>query len=206
MIASRSAADLVYTFDQDEFRVAPHQSINIDVYLSQNDPTGDPVDLRTDGLFSGGVRVVFSENPPTEPATISSLLDITPNPLFDDNLLGEELFLEPGVSVGFVDGVADAFSPLKGTRILLGSLRFTAGGRPGDITTLIATDLRPTDDTIAGDPNFTALDDLIRDGLAKITVAAVPEPSSAIFLAIVSCAITLKVMFKKRLAVQVVRK
>ncbi|MCA9066739.1 MAG: PEP-CTERM sorting domain-containing protein, partial [Planctomycetaceae bacterium] len=135
--------------------------------------------------LSGSVRVFFDEAPvPTDPAQVFALSDITPNPLFDDSLLGATIDLDPGVSAGFVDNVDDVFFPLLGDTILLGSFTFTAGNVDGQITNLRATDFDLLfDDTFAGD--LTVLDGSISDGFATITVssaAAVPEPSNFLLI------------------------
>ena len=178
LTAQAQAASYIYEFDQDNYGVLPGQTVDVKVFLTQNDP--NPIDLTVDGLFSGGVRVIFGDNAPSDPAVVTSLSDITPNPAFDDTLLGEELFLEPGQSAALIDGVDDISAPLTGTSILLGTFRFTAGDIPSEVTNLRADDVRPDPftDTLAGDfPTLTSLDESISPGFATITV--IPAPTAA---------------------------
>ena len=178
--AAHSNAGFVYSFGQSNYNVAANGTVDVEIYLLQSNPVGDPVDLSVDGLQSGGVNVFFDNMPPSQPAFVNSLADIVPNPQFDDTLFGEELFLTSGSSAGFVDGVNT--TPLTGNSIFLGTISFTAGGVVGEVTHLLATDLRAQDDIIAGDAFFTPLDSLVGNGSATITVTAVPEPSSALLL------------------------
>ncbi|MEM7311515.1 MAG: hypothetical protein AAF497_00045, partial [Planctomycetota bacterium] len=122
LLAESATAGLTFTFDQSNYEVAPNATVQVQIYLEQTDAAGDPADLTVDGLVSGGVRVLFDENPPTDRAEVLNEFDITPNVDFDDTLLGPELELLPGTSAAFVDGVDDFFSPLTGTRILLGTM------------------------------------------------------------------------------------
>lgn len=180
---SKTSADIIYTFDQSSYTVAPGGTLDVQVFLQQN---GADTILTDEGLLSGGVRVFFDKAPvPTDPAQALALSDITPNPLLDDTLLGATLDLDSGASAGFVDSVDDIFSPLFGDSILLGTFTFTAGSVDGEVTSLRATDFDLLfDDTVAGD--FSALDTSINDGFATITVssAAVPEPSSFALLGV----------------------
>ncbi|QDV47457.1 hypothetical protein Enr13x_73660 [Stieleria neptunia] len=180
-VSPTASAGLIFTFDQANYIVQPGATVETQIFLTQTNP--DTV-LTTDGLFSGGVRVFFNDTPPTDPATVLSLADIQPSAAFDDLLLGPDLSLDPGISAGFVDSVADPFAPITGNSLLLGTLTFTAGNVPGEVTYLRATDFDPfTDDLISG--WGIALDAQITDGFATITTSAitnstVPEPSSAL--------------------------
>ncbi len=182
MLTSPSAsAALIFSFDQANYVVQPGATVETQIFLTQTNP--DTV-LTTDGLFTGGVRVFFNDTPPTDPATVGSLADIQPSAAFDDMLLGPDLSLDPGISAGFVDSVAGPFAPIFGNSILLGTLTFTAGSVPGEVTNLRATDFDPsTADLVSG--WGMELDALTTDGFATITTSAitnssVPEPSSAV--------------------------
>jgi hypothetical protein len=186
---NQASADFVYVFDQFDYRVKPNQEFDVRVFLEQTDPTdSDPVNLSTDGLISASVEVNFSNSTGSDPAEVLALSDIIPNPQFDDTGIGAEFELNPGVSAGFADGVQDVNDPLTGSNILLGTFRFTAGGTLGEVTSLVATDLRPLQDTVAGDEDRTALDDTgvgILNGDARVTV--VPEPGA--WMALAACCV-----------------
>ncbi|MEM1165513.1 MAG: hypothetical protein AAGI30_04405 [Planctomycetota bacterium] len=174
-------ADLFFEFDQANYEVLPGQTVDVRVLLSQVGPIdADPADLTVDGLFSGGVRVFFNITPPSDPAVVASLDDITPNRAFDDTLLGEELFLDPGQSAALIDSIDDIFAPLTGTNILLGTFRFTAGDVVGEVTNLRADDVvgGTFTENVSGGADFAALDDFIAPGFATITV--VPAPGACV--------------------------
>lgn len=93
-----AVAGLVLEFGEDDYVVSPNQIVEVDVFLVQDDPTGDPVDLSVDGLISAGISVFFDTTPPSDPATVPDLPSIMPDPAFNDTTLAAELFLDPGVS------------------------------------------------------------------------------------------------------------
>ena len=190
-MSSQAQADIVYQFDATNYSVAPGATVDVEVFIVQTgNTTNDPVDLSTDGLESAAVRVFFDGNPPTDRAEVLSTGNITFNPQFDDIAL-EQSDVMPGISAGIADSIFVS-NPVTGTNILVGTFTFTAGLVPGEVTNLRATDFGDFDDTIAGDANFTALDDIIVDGVATITVTAIPEPGSMIFLAGIGLVIGLR--------------
>ena len=191
-MSSQAQADIVYQFDATNYSVAPGATVDVEVFIVQTgNTTNDPVDLSTDGLESAAVRVFFDGNPPTDRAEVLSTGNITFNPQFDDIAL-EQSDVMPGISAGLADSINFTANPVTGTNILVGTFTFTAGLVPGEVTNLRATDFGDFDDTIAGDANFTALDDIIVDGVATITVTAIPEPGSMIFLAGIGLVIGLR--------------
>lgn len=179
---STAEADFLFGFGQDEYVVQQNAQVDVEVFLLQSDPAGDEVDLTVDGIVSAGVDLLFESLTATRPAFVDSESSITPNPQFDDMLLGQELFFQPGRSAGFADGIDDILAPITGSRILLGTIRFTAGGVVGEVTNLTAQDLRAGEDIIAGDMNLTSLDALVAPGNSSIRVSAVPEPSSLMLM------------------------
>ena len=182
-MSSQAQADIVYQFDATNYSVAPGATVDVEVFIVQTgNTTNDPVDLSTDGLESAAVRVFFDGNPPTDRAEVLSTGNITFNPQFDDIAL-EQSDVMPGISAGLADSIFVS-NPVTGTNILVGTFTFTAGLVPGEVTNLRATDFGVLDDTIAGDANLTPLDDIIVDGVATITVTAIPEPGSMIFAGI----------------------
>ena len=182
-MSSQAQADIVYQFDATNYSVAPGATVDVEVFIVQTgNTTNDPVDLSTDGLESAAVRVFFDGNPPTDRAEVLSTGNITFNPQFDDIAL-EQSDVMPGISAGLADSIFVS-NPVTGTNILVGTFTFTAGLVPGEVTNLRATDFGDFDDTIAGDANLTPLDDIIVDGVATITVTAIPEPGSMIFAGI----------------------
>ena len=182
-MSSQAQADIVYQFDATNYSVAPGATVDVEVFIVQTgNTTNDPVDLSTDGLESAAVRVFFDGNPPTDRAEVLSTGNITFNPQFGDSAL-QESDVMPGISAGLADSIFVS-NPVTGTNILVGTFTFTAGLVPGEVTNLRATDFGDFDDTIAGDANFTPLDDIIVDGVATITVTAIPEPGSMIFAGI----------------------
>lgn len=184
-ICCLATADLVYAFDQDNYDVAVGETVAVDIFLAQREPTSDdPIDLTVDGLISGGVRVFFNDNAPEDPAQVLSAEDVVPNPLFDDTFVGLTLDLVPRESVGFADGVET--TPLRGERILLGTVQFTAGNTIGAVTHLRAERFSMRENSLAGDLAATSLDGITNSGFATITVTAVPEPSPVILLAMVA--------------------
>ena len=190
-MSSQAQADIVYQFDATNYSVAPGATVDVEVFIVQTgNTTNDPVDLSTDGLESAGVRVFFDGNPPTDRAEVLSTGNITFNPQFGDSAL-EQSDVMPGISAGLADSIFVA-NPVTGTNILVGTFTFTAGLVPGEVTNLRATDFGDFDDTIAGDANLTPLDDIIVDGVATITVTAIPEPGSMIFLAGIGLVIGLR--------------
>ena len=183
-MSSQAQADIVYQFDATNYSVAPGATVDVEVFIVQTgNTTNDPVDLSTDGLESAAVRVFFDGNPPTDRAEVLSTGNITFNPQFGDSAL-QESDVMPGISAGLADSIDFVANPVTGTNILVGTFTFTAGLVPGEVTNLRATDFGDFDDTIAGDANFTPLDDIIVDGVATITVTAIPEPGSMIFAGI----------------------
>ena len=183
-MSSQAQADIVYQFDATNYSVAPGATVDVEVFIVQTgNTTNDPVDLSTDGLESAAVRVFFDGNPPTDRAEVLSTGNITFNPQFGDSAL-QESDVMPGISAGLADSIDFVANPVTGTNILVGTFTFTAGLVPGEVTNLRATDFGVLDDTIAGDANFTSLDDIIVDGVATITVTAIPEPGSMIFAGI----------------------
>ena len=191
-MSSQAQADIVYQFDATNYSVAPGATVDVEVFIVQTgNTTNDPVDLSTDGLESAAVRVFFDGNPPTDRAEVLSTGNITFNPQFDDIAL-EQSDVVPGISAGLADSINFVANPVTGTNILVGTFTFTAGLVPGEVTNLRATDFGDFDDTIAGDANLTALDDIIVDGVATITVTAIPEPGSMIFLAGIGLVIGLR--------------
>ena len=191
-MSSQAQADIVYQFDATNYSVAPGATVDVEVFIVQTgNTTNDPVDLSTDGLESAAVRVFFDGNPPTDRAEVLSTGNITFNPQFDDSTL-QESDVMPGISAGLADSINFVANPVTGTNILVGTFTFTAGLVPGEVTNLRATDFGDFDDTIAGDANLTALDDIIVDGVATITVTAIPEPGSMIFLAGIGLVIGLR--------------
>ena len=191
-MSSQAQADIVYQFDATNYSVAPGATVDVEVFIVQTgNTTNDPVDLSTDGLESAAVRVFFDGNPPTDRAEVLSTGNITFNPQFGDSAL-EQSDVMPGISAGLADSINFVANPVTGTNILVGTFTFTAGLVPGEVTNLRATDFGDFDDTIAGDANLTALDDIIVDGVATITVTAIPEPGSMIFLAGIGLVIGLR--------------
>lgn len=191
-MSSQAQADIVYQFDATNYSVAPGATVDVEVFIVQTgNTTNDPVDLSTDGLESAAVRVFFDGNPPTDRAEVLSTGNITFNPQFGDSAL-QESDVMPGISAGLADSIDFVANPVTGTNILVGTFTFTAGLVPGEVTNLRATDFGVLDDTIAGDANFTSLDDIIVDGVATITVTAIPEPGSMIFLAGIGLVIGLR--------------
>ena len=191
-MSSQAQADIVYQFDATNYSVAPGATVDVEVFIVQTgNTTNDPVDLSTDGLESAAVRVFFDGNPPTDRAEVLSTGNITFNPQFGDSAL-QESDVMPGISAGLADSIDFVANPVTGTNILVGTFTFTAGLVPGEVTNLRATDFGDFDDTIAGDANLTALDDIIVDGVATITVTAIPEPGSMIFLAGIGLVIGLR--------------
>lgn len=187
--SSRAQADLVYFFDQSNYDVAPDGTVDVQLFITQ---TGSTDVLTTEGLDSIGGRVFFNDpTVPSDPAVVLAASDIIPNIAFDDDSL-EIRDLVPGVSAGIEDSI-DFFagtSGVKGTSILVGTFRFTAGSVLGEVTNLRGTDFDPTpgNDSIVSYDTLTGLDNLLGgDAIATITVSTIPEPSSfLIFLSALS--------------------
>ncbi|MCA9064757.1 MAG: hypothetical protein KDA96_16915 [Planctomycetaceae bacterium] len=172
-------ADLIYEFGQSEYHVAPNSTIDVDLFLTQ---TGITDVLTTEGLDSIGGRVYFNDPPvPTDPAVVLATIDIITSTAFDDDLF-ENKDLVAGVSAGVEDSIDfnAGTGAVKGSRILVGTFRFTAGSVLGEVTNLRGTDfdLTPGRDSIVSFDTLTGLDSLLGpDARATITVSAVPEPS-----------------------------
>lgn len=175
-----------YAFGQDTYNVSPGEAFNVDVFLQETVTGGDTSRLATEGLDGAGVQVRFDVPPtPSSPAQILSVPDILPyTAAFDDPLL---LFtdLAPGSYAEFTEfvDIFNASPPVFGTqvapdtyRVFLGSFRFTAGLVPGEATTIRASDVPGTDDTITD--TGVVLDGVIQSADATIRVNAVPEPST----------------------------
>lgn len=141
---------------------------DVAVYLKEN---AAGTVLFDEQLFSAGVRLASGG-----PAVgVLSAADITPNPAFDDVLLG----VFPTEATLNAAALLNPFlSPDGDNRILLGTFRVTAL-QPGTAT-LTATDLSPSgSETLTG--LGTELDALIAQGQISFTVlgvVAIPEPSS----------------------------
>lgn len=177
MCLNVSYGAIVYSFDQAGFTVNAGGTVDVDVYLEQ---TGGDTILTDDGLFGYGVRLLFNTPPiPSDPAAVLAESDILANPAFDDAAFAT-VELISGESAGASGSVLDPFSPLVGSRILLGTFTFTGGNTVGEVTNLTATDFSGLDETISG--LGTPLDSMVQDGFATITVTAVPEPSSILIL------------------------
>ena len=186
LIASEGRADYIFTFDRTNYEVAPGETVDVEVSLTQITPV--PSDISLDGITDVGVRVFFNDSPPLDPARVFSIDDIIINPLFDNNdaLVGNQKDLDSGVSAGFL-GAIDFGSPaLTGDSIVLGSFRFTAGNSVGEVTNLLVTDFSSADETFANDPTISVLDSFISSSTATITVSAVPEPGSITLIVMAS--------------------
>jgi hypothetical protein len=130
------------------------------------------------------VQVICSDSPqPTQPARMTALSDITPNPDFDvptPSLTATGAKLALGKLVGpavtgeeFSDGVY---------RLLLGTFRFTAGNVPNESTPIRAADFDP------GFSDFATGDGKVLDASpipdARATITVIPEPGSLVLLAV----------------------
>jgi hypothetical protein len=177
-----------YRFDQSDYTVFAGATVDVRVFLVETLGAGDTSILATEGLFSAGTRVVFSEAAPAAPAAmVLDVADILGNPAFDFPL-GPLRSLSPGVSAGLVEnvslsnptGVMATGGPTT-FETFLGTFRFTAGDVGNELTLLRATDFSPGAETITN-LTGTALDARISDARATITV--IPEPATVVLLAL----------------------
>ena len=187
-----AAYEYRYVFDATNYSVSPGQVVPVSVYLQETVNGGStPWFTSTNmGLFSGGVRIVFDQSPPSDRAEVLSTANIFKNPLFTDP--STTLNVVPGSSAGLIAAVNDPFTQLiQGTvvnastsRILLGTFNFTAGLVPNEVTNLLATDyVTPANQNVVF--NSDTFDSVDLDAVilpANATITVVPEPSSLALL------------------------
>src|SRR4051794_20957550 len=83
-LVSPAKAGFLYVFDQSNYSVGQGGKVDVKVFL-QETTTGGTSLLNQEGLFAAGVRVRFDVSPlPGSPSKVLSLLDVHPNPAFDD--------------------------------------------------------------------------------------------------------------------------
>jgi hypothetical protein len=183
-----------YAFDQPNYRVTAGGTVEVKLFLQEDDSAGGSAFLKNVGLIGAGVLVTFDDPTATQPAQVLSTADIffnlsqfpgPPDPL---------PLLTAGVSAGLTEDVGleppvKASGPGPVYQVCLGTLRFTAGNVAGDVTHLTAArTAADSQDDVGADLPPTVLDSLVQDGAATITVsgpaAAVPEPSSFMLLGI----------------------
>jgi hypothetical protein len=198
LLGGMTRADPIYSFafDQANYSVAPGGTVDVQVFLQEVLMPRDTSLLATAGLIGAGVLVDFSDPTPTQPAQVLSLADVFPNDLANGGPFDgpSAVLFTPGVGAGFTESVDLATPPVTATgggpvfAIFLGTLRFTAGAAPGEVTQVQATRTAPaSSDNVGGDLPPTVLDDDILPGTATITVrgaAVVPEPAGLALAAV----------------------
>jgi len=100
LLAGKTHAEptYAYRFDQSDYTVFPGTTVDVRVFLVETLGAGDTSILATEGMFSAGIRVVFSEAAPAAPAAmVLDVADILGNPAFDFPF-GPLRSLSPGVS------------------------------------------------------------------------------------------------------------
>jgi len=177
-----------YVFGQGNYWVAPGGTVSVDVYLTETGLPNDPFVLMPTGVgLSGtGVRLNYSG---TAPAKVLLATDITGNSDFDNGGFGIAAEVDPGVATaGFTQTIIDN-PAVHGTlilsnaedvyRVYLGSFLFTAGMVEG-MFPVTAVRFNEGENLVANDGS--ALDDLVQNGTATITVgeAIVPEPATLV--------------------------
>lgn len=184
MLASPVRADFVWEFDlagvpTTNF-IIPGVGSTVDVQIYLKETNGGTV-LATQGLFGAGVQVTF--NSPTGVAAVLSTSDITLNngaAAFNDAAPQK---VQSSTSAGFTEAtdISHFVFPDALNRILFGSFKFT-GQSEGSVTiTAMRFAPPPSDNIITGqNPGGIALDSLVPNGSAQITVlgTATPEPGS----------------------------
>jgi hypothetical protein len=157
---------------QSNFTVAQGSTVDVRVYLVQS---GTSTGLSSSGLASGGVGLTFNQSV----VNLADASKITPNSAFDANSKN----LGAGSASLNVSQVLNApiTAPTTGTdanRILLGT--FTFSGVSAGTSLTVTADPHPgaVNDNVLGDG--TALDALIHNSSAVITVTAVPEPGTLV--------------------------
>lgn len=182
-----------FVFDKSNYTVAPNGTVTVGVSLQEtfNPQTDTPVLAPgTDGLVGAGVQVQTVSPFPSSPASVKNITDINGAAAFSTFVLPQ--LPVPGTTTGAgllelapgaVFGTVTFSSPLlEIVDLPLGTFTFTAGGVPGQVTTLSAlnTTIAPG---VPSSNNVTTsgivLDPLIAPGSATITVvgSVVPEPS-----------------------------
>jgi hypothetical protein len=154
--------------------------VEVPIYFQETVGLQDRSVLALDGagIVGAGVQVLAGDLPqPSQPARVREVSDIIPNPCFD--------IPTPSLSLA---GAKLALAQLEGPvvhgeeysqgvyRLLLGTIRFTAGGLPGEDTPIRATDFDPGfRDFVTGDLKEL---DIIPIPDAAATISVVPEPRS----------------------------
>jgi hypothetical protein len=151
------------------FTVNQGSTVDIKVYLVE---TNGGTTLSTTGLSSGGVKLTGYN---TGVATVTNAAG---NPGFD--------FSTTGIPTATVNNYQDTSPTLKAptsgadaNRILLGTFTFT--GVSAGSTLAVTADPGALNDNVLGSGfGATAIDGLIQNASASITVTAVPEPGTIV--------------------------
>jgi hypothetical protein len=187
LAGSSARADFLYSFafEQSNYTVAPGGTVDVKVFLEETISGSSVSRLGTTGMLSAGVKLLFNDNPPTQPAALGSVTDIVFNPAFNSTLL-DLRSLSPGAFGQLTEAVALGSPLVKGKggpttfEVLIGTFHFTAGSVPDEVTHLRAT----VPSIAANVAGGTVLDKLIHDSTATISVSSVPEPASVTLLAL----------------------
>jgi PEP-CTERM motif len=188
-LGNTGQAGYFFEFEHSNYLVNPGESVLVQLFIVQTAP--DDL-LSTEGLFSGFTQVTYNESPfASDPAQVGSAADITPNPLFNFTA-GLSVVHATSSAAGTASAPYGALIPVVAAvdRILLGGYKFTAGSVAGEVTSLRASILDPSQANFVTGVSFTVLDSFIVDGSSKITVngsgppPTVPEPASMAMLGI----------------------
>lgn len=172
-----SRGEIRFSTDASTYVVPPGGIVEVHVYL---DFTGNDADalVADDGLFGTGVSLIVSQSVPAgNYPVVADPADMMPNiALFDDPFgaitdFGDGyatmlLTVDPFSNDGDLGARGSEVGPVR--RIELGSVRFSAGANPGELSTIVVGDLDPdTSDTVTW-RSFNVLDSVI--GSVIITI------------------------------------
>jgi hypothetical protein len=176
-----------YLFDQANYTVMPGKTVDVSVYLQEQDGTI----FQENGLIGAGVTVCLDSLPqPMAPALVLQAADVTNVSDFD--------FVWSKAAVpnsGCADLLLGTFGAVYGSetatgadiyRIPLGKFTFTAGVLPGEVTHIRATDYQTDSEDVIYNHNNDPLSPMALDGLicdATATITTLPEPSAVALLA-----------------------
>jgi hypothetical protein len=186
-IAGAAEPSYAFAFARASYQVVPGGSVTVPVYLKETVGSGTSVlDSNGVGMFGAGVVLSF-DGPSPNWAKVMATAGILPNAAFNDTVSGRKGFTGTTAALSEVTDFSvfvHADDPTPGLAqylMIIGTFEFTAGLTPGEVTT-ISTGGNPLGDVNITGGDFVALDGVIANASATITV--IPEPSALVLIGV----------------------